>query len=249
VTRLEGPAGSFFQKRHRNPARYQQERDAYRLWLPAVPEITPRMVAFDDAEMTLLLTAIDAPTATDIAPGSDHELDVQRAAGRALRRLHDVALPADSIPRVHHSLARRLRGWISRAGNLINAAELHALARAAEIMNATPMEAAACHLDYQPCNWLVPGEGRIVVIDFEHARIDARIRDLARLAHRHWVANPALKEAFLDSYGPLDDAEHQLLREFGAFEAITALVRGTERNNAVLVRHGRAGLTRLTAGA
>jgi Ser/Thr protein kinase RdoA (MazF antagonist) len=83
-------------------------------------------------------------------------------------------------------------------------------------------------------------------VDFEHCRPDARVRDFARLEHRHWTGQPHLRDAFFAGYGRLlSDAEQQLLRLFGAIEAVTALVRGHETGDAELSAHGRALLTRL----
>jgi hypothetical protein len=246
IERLDGPHGSYIRKKHRLRDRYERERDAYRRWLPSVAEIAPRLILADDEQMTLLLTAIPARPAATIAPGSRTELHLYCTAGAALRRLHDVPVPPESVPRPHLELSRRLYGWIDRAGTLITPGERQLLARCAETISATPTAAAVCHLDFQPRNWLVHHDGRITIVDFEHARIDARLRDFARMAHRQWAAREELKDAYFEGYGRLlAPDEEQLLHEFGAVEALTALVRGTQGDNAELVAHGRATLDRL----
>jgi thiamine kinase-like enzyme len=108
------------------------------------------------------------------------------------------------------------------------------------------MEVRFCHLDFQPRNWIVDDNGTVRLIDFEHARPDARIRDMARLAHRYWPHRPDLCQAFVRGYGTsLSEQERTLLYHFGALEAATALVRGRDTDDADLVMHGRALLDRL----
>lgn len=54
---------------------------------------------------------------------------------------------------------------------------------------------------------------RLAAIDFEHARSDAPILDLAPLALEVWPARPDLRAAFLAGYGhPLEAREEQQLR-------------------------------------
>lgn len=88
---------------------------------------------------------------------------------------------ANSVPpsgAVGTELAQRLRDWIARAdrAGLISAVERNGLSHSADDLANTPMDSAACHLDYQPRNWLV-GDA-FGLCDFEHMRRDARIRDL-----------------------------------------------------------------------
>jgi Ser/Thr protein kinase RdoA (MazF antagonist) len=246
LIRLAGPRGHYILKRHRLRERFERERDAYQSWVPALGDLAPRLVAADEQQMTLLLTAIDAVPAARLEPGSAAEARAHRAAGEALGNLHLAQPEQDPGPALSADLANRLRAWIERAGTLVTSGERSLLSSAADAIEATPMDTATCHLDYQPRNWLVRPDGRVAVIDFEHARPDARIRDLARLAHRHWAQNPALKGAFLDGYGRhLTAADELLLGEFAALEAVTAIVRGNERTDPELIRHGLAVLARL----
>ncbi|MEU8269698.1 hypothetical protein AB0B89_21390 [Sphaerisporangium sp. NPDC049002] len=78
------------------------------------------------------------------------------------------------------------------------------------------------------------------MLDFEHARLDARVRDFARLEHRRWKLSPHLRREFFAGYGqPPHEEEHDLLARLGVIEALTALVRGHERGDSQLVAYGR----------
>jgi Phosphotransferase enzyme family len=249
LTLLTSSAGwRFVSKQHRDRGRYERERDAYQTYGPQLGRLAPRLMSADDEQMALLLVAIDAEPATHLEPGSPAEACAYRAAGAALACLHRIR-PAEAPPMdLPASLANRLRAWVGKAtqARLVSADERTLLLRTADTIATTPLEAAPCHLDYQPQNWLIRPNGRLIIIDFEHSRIDARIRDFARLAHRHWIGRDDLRDAFLDGYGQhLTSAEELLLGQFAAFEAVTALVRGTERADPNLIGHGRTVLTRL----
>lgn len=244
------PAGRrLIAKHHHERDRYERERDTYRDAAPFLGDLIPDLVGADDQRMILVLTQIDARTACELEPGSPAETDAHHAAGAALRRIHRLRPALHNPAHLPASLATRLRAWTETAtrSQLLSEQENTLLERAADTIAATPLEPAVCHLDYQPQNWLIRPDGRLVVIDFEHTRTDARLRDFARLAHRHWTARPDLRTAFLDGYGqPLTTTEDDLLHHFGALEAATALVRGTQRQDTTLIRHGRQALARLT---
>ncbi|GII34629.1 hypothetical protein Pmi06nite_80710 [Planotetraspora mira] len=74
-------------------------------------------------------------------------------------------------------LGRRLRAWADRAhtANLISSRQRNELEMCAAALDATAMETAICHLDYQPRNWLLGDDGRARILDFEHMRLDARL--------------------------------------------------------------------------
>jgi thiamine kinase-like enzyme len=132
--------------------------------------------------------------------------------------------------------------WSERAYtmSLISRAEQRALHVLADTLATIPIERTTCHLDYQPPNWILRPDHHISVVDFEHTRPDARIRDLTRLAHRHWNRDPRLREVFLAGYGhPPNTAEADLLDRFAVLDALTALVRGHESADLNLIEHGR----------
>ncbi|GAA2411145.1 hypothetical protein GCM10010404_81330 [Nonomuraea africana] len=216
--------------------------------MPALGEHAPHLIAAEPASRCLLLTAVPGRRVTQLPAGSPAERHAHHAAGHVLRLLHQAAPGPHPSPQVSSYLAERMRWWAARAhlATLITASELHVLHRRADVLADTTVDSAICHLDYQPRNWIfTPGWG-MSVLDFEHTRLDARIRDFARLHHRHWRRTPALRETFSDGYGhhPTPD-EQELLDRFDALEAVTALVRGYQSNDAELMAHGRSLLTHL----
>jgi Ser/Thr protein kinase RdoA (MazF antagonist) len=108
-------------------------------------------------------------------------------------------------------------------------------------------ELTPCHRDYTARNWLLD-DGRVSVIDFEHARIDARIWDFLRLRHQRWPGRPDLREAFLSGYGrELTEAEETLLRQCGAYNAVTTVLWALDVGDRGFEQTGRASLDLLRA--
>ncbi|MFG2899088.1 phosphotransferase [Streptomyces zaomyceticus] len=243
---IDAEGNEFFAKQHSERDRYVRELRAYLAWGAHLIGHIPRVVGQQDMTCTLLLTAVPGVRADTLAPGSPEEEQVHHEAGRVLGKLHR----ATSVPRsgaVGTDLAQRLRHWISRAdrAGLISAVERNGLSHSADDLASTSLDSSVCHLDYQPRNWLL-GDA-FGLCDFEHMRHDARVRDFARLEFRHWQAVPNLRTAFFAGYGrPLNDTEQRLLESFGAIEAVTALVRGHEQDDAALSTHGRTVLARLS---
>lgn len=235
----------YLAKRHSSRKRYEREVHAYTRWVPAIHDRAPHLVATDPDHRILLLTAVPGVPANHVAPGGDAERAAHHAAGTVLRRLHDCARPEYSL-HMAETLAERTRGWVDRAGVLLTADQRRLLLDHADAIGSAPVEVRFCHLDFQPRNWIVD-DGRILrLIDYEHARPDSRVRDLARLAHRYWPRRSDLYHSFVRGYGTaLDESERRLLYNFGALEAITALVRGLDTYDTSLTLHGRALLDRL----
>ncbi|WP_424533804.1 phosphotransferase family protein [Sphaerisporangium viridialbum] len=228
-------------KRHGDAGRFQREARAYATWVPQLGDLAPQMLAADPASCSLLLTLLPGRSAAELPLGSPAEQHAHHAAGATLRIFHQIA-PAEFGDDIAARLAGRIRWWAERAhvANLISAAERHTLLGRADDLAVVVVEGAICHLDYQPRNWLIGPDGMVRVLDFEHARLDARIRDFARLEHRQWRLSPHLRREFFDGYGqPPDEAEQDLLARFGVIEALTALVRGHERGDPGLIAHGR----------
>lgn len=235
----------YLAKRHFSRERYEREVHAYTHWVPAIYDRAPHLVATDPDHRILLLTAVPGVPVNRVAPGGDAERAAHHAAGTVLRRLHDSAPPEYSL-HMAERVAERTRGWVDRAGVLLTADQRRLLLDHADAIGSAPVEVRFCHLDFQPRNWIVDDSGNLWLIDYEHARPDSRVRDLARLAHRYWPRRSDLYPAFVRGYGTaLDESERRLLYHFGAVEAATALVRGTDTDNADLTLHGRTLLDRL----
>lgn len=229
-------------KQHDTPARFHAEAHAYATWVPTLKGHAPSLIHADPGRLALLLTALPGRRATQLPRDSPAERHAHHGAGGVLRLLHQAPPGPHLSTNVAAYLAQRMRWWAARAHQaaLITPAELRLLHAWADQTATEPLDTTVCHLDYQPRNWIVQATRQIGVIDFEHTRLDARIRDFSRLEHRHWRRAPHLRTAFFDGYGhPLDPGEQDLLERFGLLEAVTALVLGHETGNPELLAHGR----------
>jgi thiamine kinase-like enzyme len=179
---------------------------------------------------------------------SARESGLHEQAGELLSRLHH-AIPARQRPELTDYLINRASQWLDQAADLLSEPDRRFIQRhVAGLTDLGPLDAVVCHLDYQPRNWLVDETGTLRVIDFEHARIDLRPRDLVRLAFRSWTDRPDLRDAFLAGYGRrLTDTETRAVFYCAAIDVLTAIVRGNITGDAGLAEHGRATLRRLRA--
>ncbi|MFI9201640.1 aminoglycoside phosphotransferase [Streptomyces sp. NPDC053048] len=247
VLRLADSLGNvYFAKQHERSRRYAQEVRAYTTWVRHLHGHAPTLVGRQDATRTLLLTAVHGQGGQSLPPGSPEEEQAHHDAGHVLRSLHR-GTAGRSAGALSIELATRLRSWIAKAerAGLLSRVEHRLLNRISDELAGTPMDSAVCHLDYQPQNWITGDEFR--VIDMEHMRRDARVRDFARLEFRRWQAAPHLRDAFFEGYGSRPSAtEQRLLERFGAIEAATSLVRGHEQDDSTLTAHGRTVLSRLS---
>lgn len=234
-------------KQHQDAGRFAQEVRAYITHLSEMRDITASLVAHDVESRTLLLSYLPGRDCDGISVSPEEGALVHHRAGAALRRLHSSS-PESRTGVVGSDIAGRMGEWIARAdqAGIVPLDDRRRLHTYALRLSTTAMEGAICHLDYQPRNWRLHRD-ELFIVDFEHTRPDARVRDFARLEHRHWARHPALRSAFFTGYGrALSDAEEDLLRLFGALEAVTALVRGHEIGDTALFTHGQALLRRLT---
>jgi hypothetical protein len=245
LARLRGPGQlTYVAKQHRSPQRFRAEHHAYRQWTAVLGTHAPKLITADLTHHILFLTALPGLPAT-LHAGTPGERATHRDAGRRLRALHHARAPRPD-PQIAGLLAERLWHWEQRAHGLLSRRERAALLRHADALtNTGPLNVSVCHLDFQPRNWLVD-RGTVSLLDFEHCRIDAQIRDLTRLAHRHWPGRPDLREAFLAGYGrPLTPRETSLLQHFGAIDAVTSIVRAHEAGDGELDAYGRALLSQI----
>ncbi|MGI5274165.1 NAD-dependent epimerase/dehydratase family protein [Nonomuraea sp. CA-218870] len=233
-------------KQHSIPDRFQAEARAYTTWVPALGEHAPSLIHADPGNLALLVTVMPGRPATQLSGDSLAARQAHHEAGHVLRLLHEASPGPQVSTEVSAYLAERMRWWAARAHQaaLITPSELRTLHAWADQMAAETLDTTVCHLDYQPRNWIIEATGQVGIVDFEHTRLDARIRDFSRLEHRHWRRNPHLRTAFFEGYGrPLNPSEQDLLERFHLMEAVTALVRGHETDDRELLAHGRALIT------
>jgi hypothetical protein len=228
-------------KKHSSRVKHDREVHAYRHWTAALGSAAPELVAADTPVLTIITRAL----ASQPHPGA-LTAPAHHRAGTLLRRFHD-AEPPRHLPAYRNWLQDRSAHWLHRARPFLAASDLAIVAAHLAALQETAIPAGIpCHLDFQARNWLLDQAGDIYLIDFEHSRIDIPLRDLVRLHFRAWSARPDLRDAFLAGYGRgLTDADTQTLRHLGALDALTALARGHETNDAKLIESGYSTLRQL----
>ncbi len=258
VVRVRDQGGAqWVLKQHQDQDRYHAERDAYQQWVRALGSRAPRLRCHEDGLRILLVSAIPGEPAPWPAPATPEpgsirhatELAMHRDAGEALRLLHD-AQPPLACPDLGAAKTAELDQLAPQAAGLLTRRELgFARSEAAALTAAGGQDLVPCHGDYTPRNWLADG-GTVRVIDFEWARLDAPLADLARLHLGIWHARPDLREAFLDGYGygrHLDDTAAATLRGCAAVMAVWLIVKAHLTGQPSFEDACRAALGRLMA--
>lgn len=136
-----------------------------------------------------------------------------RAAGATLSRLHDALASypeADRFPApdpTSGSLAARINGWLDVAPEHLPAVGRDALGVLLADVPSGGLPVQLVHGDFRSANVLCAEEGIAAVIDFEEARFDHRIVELARSAvllgtrfHDWGPVSSEVRSQFLDGY-------------------------------------------------
>ena len=226
-------------KQHRLERKLAAELHAYRTWVPAIADRAPALLA--SGGDVLVLARIDGEPAPK--PGDP---GMHRQAGDLLRR-YQAAEP----PRPDDGWAERqlehLEQWIDRApdGLLSDDEVTFARSGAGALRDLPPLPLVPCHGDFQARNWVVDGDGRVHVIDFERSGPGWWVHDLGRLWWREWLDRPHLRDAFLEGYGrELDDVERAAVEALGTLGHVTTIVWATSVGDHDFAAEGRARLDR-----
>jgi len=236
VTATDG--GEWIVKQFRSARAFEQERRALTTWF-ARPELggarVPRLLADAPELATLILERLPGVASSEDSPLVHH------AAGRFLAALHRLAIVDDDPLPLADALARRTRTWLRRAElepELVRTVEQHG--PRPELF--TDARRVPCHRDFAPRNWLWDGEA-LAIVDFEHARLDLALVDLAKLCVESWQRRPDCAVEFFRGYGRrLTGIEHQRLRAVVVLHAVASLAWGRERGDSDHVLEGRNAL-------
>lgn len=139
--------------------------------------------------------------------------DQVREAGAVMARLHD-ALAKYTHAEIERglvapsgALATQLTEWLETSDAHVPATARDALHRLVDSMSPDPLPTQLVHGDFRSANVLCVGAEVAAVIDFEEARLDHRIVELARSAvllgtrFHHWgPASSEVRRSFLDGY-------------------------------------------------
>lgn len=219
--------GAWIVKQYRAMRGFEQERRALAQWFARRTHLggarVPQLRAADADLAALIIERLPGDSVEALGPGEA----LAHAAGRFLAALHELAVADDDPLAVAEALMRRTRAWLRRG------ALEPELARIVAEHGPRPelfagVHRVPCHRDFAPRNWLWDGR-RLAVIDFEHARLDVGLGDLAKLHVDSWSRQPGLATAFFCGYGrTLSDLERERLRALIVLHGVASLMWGRE---------------------
>ena len=213
VWRLETvDGGEFYLKRHEGRLLYERELTALRDWLPRLPEgarqMAVPMIATADEHEAMIFEAAPGEIVEEAELTSEELQAAYQMAGAFAAALH--ALPGDgcgAAPGYEQKLLEQIEGWFELYEGVEGLDEelrrfvLDAVSEGGAFRDAVLVPT---HMDYSPRNWLLHREDGALwlhVIDWERARPELWVQDVARMAEDHWHRDPALREAFFLGYG------------------------------------------------
>jgi Ser/Thr protein kinase RdoA (MazF antagonist) len=238
VWRVSGRRGRVFLKRHPSGRGYAQERTALSGWAAALAPSAPHVLAFDDRTRALVLTALPGRRASETVE-EDELVAVHRAAGAWLARLHALDVGERDAMGLDEAVARRIDAALAEAPGPLPVERAYVERARARAGTFSGVVRVPCHRDFSPDNWLWDGR-TLGVVDFEHARPDCWLVDLAKLAGGPWSGRPALERAFLEGYGRrLGDEDRERLEVFVLLHGLVTWSWGERHADVPLAAHGR----------
>ena len=229
-------------KRHRELHKHARERHGYVVW--AHTGLLPELLHIDAERLELLLERIPASCAL----GQPQTRAMYRAAGEALRQLHDAAPRGLIFDDGRGDVQSLMSRYLPRAQGVLPPEQVKWVeATTRQLLNDPFPPTVLRHADYTARNWLWDGE-RLTVIDIEMARPDPAVLDVAKLWNTLSTTDNAapLQAAFQQGYGrewtPL---ETRFLSAVRAFDALTMVVWCFRHDDPVGHQHFRDALNRL----
>lgn len=258
--------GVFFVKEYERRRKFEQETKACGEWVRGMTGWEggmPRLVARheDEArgEWAGMYTAVRGEMAEGCGLSAEEWRRMHRQAGEFLRALHGLRMEDGDAVGLEEAIGARWEEWRKRAGACaaLSGEELKWIEGAAREMKAFAGEKrVACHRDFHPRNWMVEREGagqlRLGVIDFEHARLDAAMMDVVRLAMEEWPTREGCEAAFWEGYGmkkgygrKKSERDGGQLRALGALHGMATVTWAVEHRDEAFERKGREMMKRL----
>lgn len=195
----------------------RREVAGYRTVAPRLPARTPRLLGWTSAPRPAL--AVSAVVGATVERSEVDEA-VVRAAGRALRALHDASAPDDDPVSLERALRLRVEATCSRlAATRPGLAD--ALRGAWAESAPAPRARRLCHRDYAPRNWVWSPDVGLGVIDFAESGLDHPWADLASVLESGCL-DERRGAAFFDAYGDDPRANAHDRAGFRAFLAARA---------------------------
>jgi len=184
-------------KRHRELRKHARERYGYAVW--AHTGLLPKLLQTDAERLELVLERVPAASAL----GQPQTEAMYRAAGVALRRLHDAAPRGLIFDDGRGDLQSLMNRYLPRAAGVLPEPQIRQVARQArELLRGSFPGVVLRHADYTARNWLWDGT-RLTVIDTEMARPGPAVLDVAKMSNNLSVQEngEALLQAFQHGYG------------------------------------------------
>ena len=256
VWQLQAGPAALFLKRHHGARGFTQERRALSEWFAGSDgardhAALPELIAVDENERTMLLTALPGARPTEDELEAAHE-----AAGRFLAALQQRAVVDEDPLPLAEALRRRARAWMKGCEQALAPAEQRTLVELAADLG---LEGAGegifaeavrvpCHRDFVADNWLW-SEAGLGIVDFEHARADLGLVDLAKLCVDDWRRRPELARAFFTGFGRRPSMlERRQLGAVVALHGVASLVWGLRHADAGFVALGHRALAATADG-
>jgi thiamine kinase-like enzyme len=161
----------------------------------AAAGLSPAVLACDPASDLLVTQFVDGEP---WHRADAHEPRNLRRLGEALRRLHQLPVPAGVRRVSFHAQAGQLEAQLEGAG-VVERAVKRAVGPAFERLSSRPECVALCHNDLHHLNLLDSGD-RLWVVDWEYGGCGDLLFDFASFLCQH-ESGPAEQEALLDAYG------------------------------------------------
>ncbi len=239
-------------KRHRDAASFRAERVVYDGWGTTLTQFTPRLITTVTAPANaLVIEWVDGRRGDDPDLPAPLRLSLHRQAGEFCRALAEHPCPDQDPMPLHEALRTRMDSWCRRGAGRLPAATLREAAATFDETLFVGVRRVFAHRDFAPWNWIAGQDPalRLAVIDFGHARADAPLTDLLKLADGPWVDHPAARDAFFEGFGrTLSDLEEARLRSLLLLHGIASAVWGREHGAPPYAAIGDAVLGRLLSG-
>jgi hypothetical protein len=211
VWRLETVKGrEFYLKRHERRVLYERELLGLG-WLSGLPEgarqMAVPMIATANELDSMIFEAVPGEIVEEAELSSEELHAAYQMAGAFAAALH--ALPCDGCgpsPGYEQKLLDQIEDWfelyegVPGLGDELRRFVLDAVSDGGAFRAAVLVPT---HMDYSPRNWLLHREDGALwlrVIDWERARPELWVQDVARMSEDHWQRDPALREAFFLGY-------------------------------------------------
>ncbi|MBI4821599.1 MAG: aminoglycoside phosphotransferase family protein [Deltaproteobacteria bacterium] len=197
--RIESSRGFYYLKRYPSKRKLRQETRFLDRVQPHLQGLVPEVLLSDEHELAVLMTGLAGDPFSRLDLPRDREVALFHSAGWFLSQLHAIDVVDDDELTIAEGLRMRAAALAHAVGAETRSLASFALEQLSKLDLSSELR-VPCHRDFDPRNWLVDGS-MIRVVDFEHARLDARVADVTRLWTLVFPGRDELEAAFFAGYG------------------------------------------------